>query len=97
VAIARALAMNPKLVLLDEITSALDPELVQEVLQTVKAIAAAGATLLIVTHEMRFARDVSDRVVFMEGGRIAEMGPPAEILGNPKSARLAEFLRSSRH
>jgi polar amino acid transport system ATP-binding protein len=97
VAIARALAMSPKLILLDEITSALDPELVQEVLQTVRAIAGTGATLLIVTHEMRFARDVSDRVVFMDGGRIAEMGPPAEILGNPKSARLAEFLRSSRH
>jgi polar amino acid transport system ATP-binding protein len=96
VAIARALAMNPKLVLLDEITSALDPELVQEVLQTVKAIVGAGATLLIVTHEMRFARDVSDRVVFMESGRIAEVGPPAEIFGSPRSSRLAEFLRSSR-
>jgi polar amino acid transport system ATP-binding protein len=96
VAIARALAMNPKLVLLDEITSALDPELVQEVLQTVKAIVGAGATLLIVTHEMRFARDVSDRVVFMEAGRIAEVGPPADIFGRPRSTRLAEFLRSSR-
>jgi polar amino acid transport system ATP-binding protein len=96
VAIARALAMNPKLVLLDEITSALDPELVQEVLQTVKALASEGATLLIVTHEMRFARDVSHRVVFMEQGRIAEEGPAAEIFGAPKSPRLAEFLRSSR-
>jgi polar amino acid transport system ATP-binding protein len=96
VAIARALAMNPKLVLLDEITSALDPELVQEVLQTVKNLASDGATLLIVTHEMRFARDVSHRVVFMEQGRIAEQGPPSEIFGSPKSPRLAEFLRSSR-
>jgi polar amino acid transport system ATP-binding protein len=96
VAIARALAMNPKLVLLDEITSALDPELVQEVLQTVKALASEGATLLIVTHEMRFARDVSHRIVFMEQGRIAEEGPPSEIFGAPKNPRLAEFLRSSR-
>jgi polar amino acid transport system ATP-binding protein len=96
VAIARALAMNPKLVLLDEITSALDPELVQEVLQTVRAIAQGGTTLLIVTHEMRFARDVSSRVVFMERGRIAEVGSPAEIFNNPQSSRLAEFLRSSR-
>jgi polar amino acid transport system ATP-binding protein len=96
VAIARALAMNPKLVLLDEITSALDPELVQEVLATVKALAEEGATLLLVTHEMRFARDVSHRVVFMEKGLIAEQGPPSEIFGNPKSKRLAEFLGSSR-
>jgi polar amino acid transport system ATP-binding protein len=96
VAIARALAMNPKLVLLDEITSALDPELVQEVLQTVKSIAGTGTTLLIVTHEMRFARDVSNRVVFMEEGRIAEVGTAADIFNNPQSPRLAEFLRSSR-
>jgi len=96
VAIARALAMNPKLVLLDEITSALDPELVQEVLQTVKTIAGDGATLLIVTHEMRFESDVSNSVVFMEKGRIAEAGPPAEIFNNPRSPRLIEFLRSSR-
>jgi polar amino acid transport system ATP-binding protein len=97
VAIARALAMNPKLVLLDEVTSALDPELVQEVLNTVKGIAEDGATLLIVTHEMRFARDVSSRVVFMEQGRIHEEGPPAEIFGNPRSTRLTEFLRNTRH
>jgi polar amino acid transport system ATP-binding protein len=96
VAIARALAMNPKLVLLDEITSALDPELVQEVLNVVKELAEEGATLLLVTHEMRFARDVSHRVVFMEKGLIAEQGPPSEIFGNPKSARLAEFLGNSR-
>ena len=96
VAIARALAMDPKLVLLDEVTSALDPELVQEVLNTVKAIADDGATLLIVTHEMRFARDVSDRVVFMDQGLVVEDAPPAEIFGNPRSARLAEFLRNTR-
>jgi polar amino acid transport system ATP-binding protein len=96
VAIARALAMNPKLVLLDEITSALDPELVQEVLHTVRNMVATGTTLLIVTHEMRFARDVSNRVVFMEAGRIAEIGTPTDIFGNPRSARLADFLRSSR-
>jgi polar amino acid transport system ATP-binding protein len=96
VAIARALAMNPKLVLLDEITSALDPELVQEVLVTVKSLADEGATLLIVTHEMRFARDVSHRVVFMEQGQIAEQGPPSAIFETPRSPRLAEFLRSAR-
>ncbi|MDQ0393810.1 amino acid ABC transporter ATP-binding protein [Labrys monachus] len=96
VAIARALAMNPKLVLLDEITSALDPELVQEVLATVKSLASEGATLLLVTHEMRFARDVSHRIVFMEKGRIAEQGTPAEIFGSPKSARLTEFLGNAR-
>jgi polar amino acid transport system ATP-binding protein len=96
VAIARALAMDPKLVLLDEVTSALDPELVQEVLNTVKSIADDGATLLIVTHEMRFARDVSNRVVFMEQGRIIEDGPPAEIFLNPRSQRLADFLRNTR-
>ncbi|MBN9025333.1 MAG: amino acid ABC transporter ATP-binding protein, partial [Rhizobiales bacterium] len=97
VAIARALAMNPKLVLLDEVTSALDPELVQEVLTTIKGIADDGATLLIVTHEMRFAREVSSRIVFMEQGRIAEEGTPEEIFGAGRSQRLNEFLKSSRH
>ena len=91
VAIARALAMNPKLVLLDEITSALDPELVQEVLLTVKSLAEEGATLLIRSDEMRSARDVSHRVVFMEQGQIAEQGPPAEIFGNPKSPAWRSF------
>jgi polar amino acid transport system ATP-binding protein len=97
VAIARALAMNPKLVLLDEVTSALDPELVQEVLTTIKGIADDGATLLIVTHEMRFAREVSDRIVFMEQGLIAEQGTPEEIFGPGRSDRLNAFLKSSRH
>jgi polar amino acid transport system ATP-binding protein len=91
VAIARALAMDPKLVLLDEITSALDPELVGEVLNTIKSLAREGTTMLIVTHEMRFARDVSHRTVFMDAGRIAQQGPPAEMFRNP-NARLREFL-----
>jgi polar amino acid transport system ATP-binding protein len=97
VAIARALAMNPKLVLLDEVTSALDPELVQEVLATIKGLADEGATLLIVTHEMRFARNVSHRVVFMEKGQIAEQGPPGQIFDSPVSQRLADFLGNARH
>jgi polar amino acid transport system ATP-binding protein len=96
VAIARALAMDPKLVLLDEITSALDPELVNEVLATVKELAADGATMLLVTHEMRFARDVSNTVVFMEKGQVAEKGPPSAIYGNPQHPRLVEFLRGTR-
>jgi polar amino acid transport system ATP-binding protein len=96
VAIARALAMNPKLVLLDEVTSALDPELVQEVLATIKSLADEGATLLIVTHEMRFARNVSHRVVFMEKGQIAEQGSPTQIFDSPASQRLADFLGSAR-
>jgi polar amino acid transport system ATP-binding protein len=92
VAIARALAMNPKLVLLDEITSALDPELVGEVLGTIRSLAQEGTTMLIVTHEMRFARDVSHRVVFMDAGRIAEQGPPEKLFRAPRSPRLKEFL-----
>jgi polar amino acid transport system ATP-binding protein len=95
VAIARALAMGPRLILLDEITSALDPELVQEVLQTIRSLALEGTTMLIVTHEMRFARDISDRTVFMDSGEIVEQAPSAELFGKPKSARLKEFLRSS--
>ena len=92
VAIARALAMEPRLVLLDEVTSALDPELVQEVLLTIRSLAEAGTTMLIVTHEMRFARQVSTRVVFMDGGSIVEQAPPDEFFGNPRAARLREFL-----
>jgi polar amino acid transport system ATP-binding protein len=97
VAIARALSMDPRLLLLDEVTSALDPELVQEVLLTIRQLAEAGTTMLIVTHEMRFARNVSSRTIFMDGGVIVEEGPPAEIFGSPKSARLAEFLANVSH
>jgi polar amino acid transport system ATP-binding protein len=93
VAIARALAMDPKLVLLDEITSALDPELVGEVLNTIKLLANEGTTMLIVTHEMRFARDVAHRTIFMDGGLIAEQGPSAKLFRNPQNARLKEFLK----
>ncbi|MEQ8968320.1 MAG: amino acid ABC transporter ATP-binding protein [Azospirillaceae bacterium] len=95
VAIARAIAMNPKLMLFDEVTSALDPELVAEVLATIKDLADEGMTMLIVTHEMRFARDVADRIVFMNEGRVAEQGPPAELLANPKTQRLQEFLQGT--
>ena len=95
VAIARALAMDPKLVLLDEVTSALDPELVQEVLQTITKLAEEGITLLIVTHEMTFAKRVSTRVVFMDHGRIAESGPPKQIFGKPATPRLKQFLRNA--
>jgi polar amino acid transport system ATP-binding protein len=95
VAIARALAMDPKLVLLDEVTSALDPELVQEVLQTITKLAEERITLLIVTHEMAFAKRVSTRVVFMDHGRIAESGPPKQIFGKPATARLKQFLRNA--
>jgi polar amino acid transport system ATP-binding protein len=96
VAIARALAMEPRLLLLDEITSALDPELVQEVLATVRGLAETGTTMLIVTHEMRFARQVSSRVVFMDAGRILEAGAPEEIFTRPKTPRLETFLMSTR-
>ena len=93
VAIARALAMEPKVMLLDEITSALDPELVGEVLNTIKQLAEEGTTMLIVTHEMRFARDVAHRTIFMDGGLIAEQGPSAKLFHNPQNARLKEFLK----
>ncbi len=92
VAIARALAMEPAVLLCDEITSALDPELVGEVLRVVESLAVEGMTLLMVTHEMSFARKVSDRVVFMHAGRIHEIGPPAEIFGAPRTAELRQFL-----
>ncbi|MDR1978175.1 MAG: amino acid ABC transporter ATP-binding protein [Synergistaceae bacterium] len=92
VAIARAIAMNPKILLFDEPTSALDPELVGEVLNVIKQLAADGATMLIVTHEMRFAYEVSDKVVFMDNGKIASMGTPTEIFEERKSDRLKEFL-----
>jgi polar amino acid transport system ATP-binding protein len=89
--------MEPRLVLLDEVTSALDPELVQEVLLTVRSLAEAGTTMLIVTHEMRFARQVSTRVVFMDGGAIVEQAPPDEFFGNPRATRLREFLTNVSH
>ncbi|MDR1946413.1 MAG: amino acid ABC transporter ATP-binding protein [Desulfovibrio sp.] len=92
VAIARALAMQPKLLLCDEITSALDPELVGEVLDVVRKLAAEGMTLIMVTHEMRFARDVCDRLVFMHRGRIHEQGPPAELFAAPATQELAVFI-----
>ena len=92
VAIVRSLAMEPKVMLFDEPTSALDPEMVGEVLDVMKDLAKNGMTMVVVTHEMRFARDVASRVLFLEGGRIAEEGTPAEIFGNPKGARLREFL-----
>ena len=97
VAIARALAMDPRLLLLDEVTSALDPELVQEVLVTIRSLAEGGTTMLIVTHEMRFARQVSSRVVFMDRGMIAEQGPPDKVFGSPDSQRLREFLANVTH
>ena len=92
VAIARALAMNPKVMLFDEPTSALDPEMVGEVLDLIKQLADEGMTMVIVTHEMGFAREVADRVLFMEGGVIAEQGTPAEVFGAPKTERLRNFL-----
>ena len=92
VAIARALAMQPSVMLCDEITSALDPELVGEVLKVVEGLAEEGMTLLMVTHEMNFARKVSDRVVFMHAGRIHEIGPPNEIFGAPRTPELRQFL-----
>jgi polar amino acid transport system ATP-binding protein len=94
VAIARALAMEPAVLLCDEITSALDPELVGEVLRVVESLAVEGMTLLMVTHEMSFARKVSDRLVFMHAGRIHEMGPPEEIFGSPQTPELKQFLSS---
>ncbi|HHV37863.1 MAG TPA: amino acid ABC transporter ATP-binding protein [Tepidimicrobium sp.] len=93
VAIARALSMEPDVMLFDEPTSALDPEMVGEVLQVMKSLAETGLTMLVVTHEMEFAREVADRVVFMDGGIIAEEGPPEQIFNDPKEDRTKEFLR----
>ena len=92
VAIARALAMDPKLMLFDEPTSALDPELVGEVLGVMKKLAAAGMTMIVVTHDMGFAREVADQLVFMDAGVIVESGPPREVLSNPKHSRTKAFL-----
>lgn len=92
VAIARALCMEPDIMLFDEPTSALDPEMVGEVLQVMKDLAADGMTMVIVTHEMGFAREVADRIIFMDGGYIVEEGAPGELLANPKEARTIDFL-----
>lgn len=97
VAIARALAMQPDVILFDEPTSALDPELVGEVLEVMRALALEGMTMVIVTHEMGFAREVADRVIFIDQGRIQEEGPPDEFFGAPTNPRLREFLGRVRH
>ncbi|MBW9089044.1 amino acid ABC transporter ATP-binding protein [Rhizobium wenxiniae] len=94
VAIARALAMEPRVLLFDEPTSALDPEMVGEVLDVMRKLAGTGVTMVIVTHEMGFARQVADRVIFMDGGRLVESGKPSDIFDNPKEARTRGFLRA---
>jgi polar amino acid transport system ATP-binding protein len=96
VAIARALAMEPKLMLFDEPTSALDPELVGEVLRVMRDLAKGGMTMIVVTHEMGFAREVADRVVFMDGGVVVEQGPPSEVISNPQHQRTRTFLSRMR-
>jgi polar amino acid transport system ATP-binding protein len=96
VAIARALATEPKVLLLDEITSALDPVLVAEVLETLRSLAQSGMTMLIATHEMAFAADVADRICYLEGGRLIEEGSPKRIFGSPRDPRTKEFLRRVR-
>ena len=93
VAIARALAMDPKIMLFDEVTSALDPELVGEVLAAMQQLARDGMTMIVVTHEMSFARDVADRVVFMDGGVIVEEGPPEQVFAAPRTDRVRQFLK----
>ncbi|MGC4376482.1 amino acid ABC transporter ATP-binding protein [Fictibacillus sp. Mic-4] len=92
VAIARALAMNPDIMLFDEPTSALDPEMVKEVLEVIKSLAKSGMTMAIVTHEMGFAREVADRVLFLDGGKLVEDAPPAEFFASPKTERAKSFL-----
>jgi polar amino acid transport system ATP-binding protein len=93
VAIVRALAMKPDLMLLDEVTSALDPELIGEVLEVIRELAAGGMTMLIVTHEMSFARDIADRICFLDAGAILEQGPPEQILSEPREPRTQQFLQ----
>ncbi|WP_134703747.1 amino acid ABC transporter ATP-binding protein [Ammoniphilus sp. YIM 78166] len=95
VAIARSLVMNPEVILFDEVTSALDPERVRDVLDVMKDLAARGTTMMIVTHEMGFAREVGDRIIFMDQGVIVEQGTPDEIFGNPKEDRTKQFLRNA--
>ena len=94
VAIARALAMDPEIMLFDEPTSALDPELVSEVLTVLQELAESGMTMIVVTHEMGFAREMADNVVFMDEGQIVEQGAPQDVINNPKSDRLQAFLQS---
>lgn len=96
-AIARSLAMNPQIMLFDEPTSALDPELVGEVLMVMKNLAEEGMTMIVVTHEMGFAREVADRVIFMDKGVIVEEGEPEEFFGNPQQERTQNFLRRIRY
>jgi polar amino acid transport system ATP-binding protein len=93
VAIVRALAMQPDILLLDEVTSALDPELVAEVLDVIRELAASGMTMVIATHEMGFARDIADRVCFIDAGTICEIGPPEQVLGEPREPRTRQFLQ----
>jgi polar amino acid transport system ATP-binding protein len=93
VAIVRALAMHPRIMLLDEVTSALDPELVAEVLDVIRELAASGMTMVIATHEMGFARDIANRVCFLEDGLIVEDAPPKELFSEPKDERTQRFLR----
>jgi ABC-type glutathione transport system ATPase component len=97
VAIARALAIHPKLMLFDEPTSALDPELVGEVLAVMRSLADAGMTMVVVTHEVRFAKEVADKVVFMDDGRVVEQGPPSAVLDNPQEERTRRFLNMVDH
>jgi polar amino acid transport system ATP-binding protein len=97
VAIARALAMQPQAILFDEPTSALDPELVGEVLSVMRLLAADGMTMLVVTHEMAFAREVADRVVFIDGGKVVEQGTPRDVLSAPQHERTQDFLRRVTH
>jgi polar amino acid transport system ATP-binding protein len=92
VAIARALAMDPHVMLFDEVTSALDPELIKEVLDVMRELAAEGMTMLVVTHEMGFAREVGSKVVFMDGGKVVEEGAPDQVIGNPRHERTKQFL-----
>ena len=97
VAIARSLAMRPDAILFDEPTSALDPEMVGEVLQVMRSLADEDMTMLVVTHEIQFAREVADAVLFLDGGRIVEQGPAAEVLRNPRHERTQDFLRRVTH
>lgn len=95
VAIARCLALSPKVMLFDEVTSALDPELKGEVLKVIADLAQQGMTMILVTHEMKFAQSVADRVIFMHDGNVCESGPPSEIFGNPKTPQLKQFIATS--